>query len=64
MLCHTLNTAPGTAAIGWAAKWLTASELAKPEFCIPTSIDMAAHLLSGRRIALPMAKPSVRPRAL
>lgn len=39
MLCHTLNTAPGTAASGIVAKWTVAREVARPEFCMPTSMD-------------------------
>lgn len=44
-LCQTLNTAPGTVASGYAAKWTAAREDASPEFCIPTSIDTARHLV-------------------
>ena len=43
-LCHTENMAPGTAAIGNKAKWVAASEVARPEFCIPTSRAMAERL--------------------
>ena len=31
-LCHTENMAPGTAAMGNRAKWVAASEVARPEF--------------------------------
>lgn len=43
-LCHTENMAPGTAAIGNMAKWVVASEVASPEFCMPTSMAMADRL--------------------
>ena len=33
-LCHTEKMAPGTVAIGNMAKWVAASEVARPEFCI------------------------------
>ena len=33
-LCHTEKIAPGTVAIGNIAKWVAASEVASPEFCI------------------------------
>jgi hypothetical protein len=41
-LCHKENRAPGKAATG--AKYLTAKATAKPEFCIPTSIDRVLHV--------------------
>ena len=44
MLCQTLKMAPGMVAIGKAAKWSVARLDAKPEFCIPTSIEMATRL--------------------
>ena len=43
MLCHTLNTAPGMVARGKEAKWIAASEEARPLFCMPTSMLMAMH---------------------
>lgn len=43
-LCHTENMAPGTAAMGNRAKWVAASEVARPEFCMPTSMAMADRL--------------------
>ena len=42
ILCHTENTAPGTAAIGLIAPVvanLVAKVAARPEFCIPISIE-------------------------
>ena len=44
-LCQTLNTAPGMVASGYWAKCTVASDVARPEFCIPTSIDTARHLV-------------------
>lgn len=40
-LCHAENMAPGIAAMGNIAKCVAASEVASPEFCIPTSIETA-----------------------
>ena len=40
-LCQTENIAPGTVANGKAAKCSAASEVASPEFCMPTSIEIA-----------------------
>ena len=48
MLCHTLNMAPGMAANGKAAKCIVANEEARPLFCIPTSMGIAARFLIGR----------------
>lgn len=49
ILCHTLNIAPGIAANGKAAKCIVANDEARPLFCIPTSIDIAARFLIGKR---------------
>ena len=38
---HAEKTAPGTVAVGMAAKWALASPTASPEFCMPTSMVMA-----------------------
>ena len=38
MLCQTLNMAPGTVAIASEGNEVDAMEVARPEFCIPTSI--------------------------
>lgn len=43
-LCHTENMAPGTAARGNKAKCVVASEVASPEFYMPTSMAMADRL--------------------
>lgn len=52
-LCHTEKIAPGTVDIGYIAKWTVAKELASPEFCIPTSIEIAEHLSWLSRNTLP-----------
>ena len=61
MLCQTLNTAPGTAAIGIVAKCVCASVQASPEFCIPTSTDTAVLfrllILNARASSNPSANP-------
>ena len=44
MLCHIENIAPGSVASGFRAKFAVASWMARPEFCIPTSIDRAVCL--------------------
>ncbi len=43
-LCHVENIAPGTAASGNAAKCVAASDVASPEFCMPTSMEIAVRL--------------------
>ena len=53
MLCQTLKTAPGMVAKGKAAKCITASEVAKPEFCMPTSILSATLFGRCRRNSCP-----------
>ena len=55
MLCHTENTAPGMVASGYWAKWAAARLVARPEFCIPTSMEMARHLVESSFRALPTA---------
>ncbi|QOR04933.1 hypothetical protein [Campylobacter cuniculorum] len=40
ILCHTLKTAPAIVATGLK---LTAKEVARAEFCIPTSMETALH---------------------
>ena len=53
MLCQTLKTAPGTVASASDGNEVAARLVARPEFCIPTSIAIAFFLESGR--------PSTRP---
>ena len=38
MLCHTLNIAPGRVARGLATKFMAARDIARPLFCMATSI--------------------------
>ena len=57
MLCHTENTAPGMVASGYCAKWAAAREVARPEFCIPTSMEIARHLVESSFSSLPTPKP-------
>ena len=57
MLCHTENTAPGMVASGYCAKWAAAREVARPEFCIPTSREIARHLVESSFSSLPTPKP-------
>ena len=52
-LCHVENIAPGTAARGNMAKWVAASDVARPEFCMPTSMEMAVRLSCGKPDSLP-----------
>ena len=54
-LCHTENMAPGTAAMGKRAKWVAAREVARPEFCIPTSMEMAVRLGFSKPSSVPAA---------
>ncbi len=55
MLCQTENTAPGIVARGKEAKWRTAREEARPEFCIPTSMLIAIFFGRERRSRRPSA---------
>lgn len=57
MLCHTLNTAPGTVAIAIAWKCVAARLQASPEFCIPTSMLTAFALSCPIFRSLAAAKP-------
>ena len=52
-LCHAEKIAPGTAASGNMAKCVVASEVASPEFCIPTSMEMAVRLSCGNPNSFP-----------
>ena len=44
ILCQIEKIAPGKVASGFRAKFAVASWMARPEFCIPTSIDRAVCL--------------------
>src|SRR5690606_4778329 len=50
MLCHTLKMALGTAAKG--EKCAAARAAPKPEFCMPTSIDMVLRCDTGMPMSL------------
>lgn len=52
-LCHAEKMAPGTAARGNMAKCVAASDVARPEFCMPTSMEMAVRLSYGNPHNLP-----------
>ena len=54
-LCHTENTAAGSAVSGVEAKWVFASVAANAEFCMPTSITVV-------RAALSEPRPETTPR--
>ena len=57
MLCHTENTAPGMVASGYCAKCAAARLVARPEFCMPTSMEIARHLVESSLSSLPTPKP-------
>lgn len=63
-LCHTENMAPGTAAMGNKAKWVAASEVARPEFCIPTSMAMAERLDGSLPVMAERPYPKISPNTL
>ena len=64
MLCHTENIAPGTLAAAMSAKCLDASVHARPEFCMPTSIEIATHFVCVKRSARPIMYPNPNPHML
>ena len=41
ILCHTEKMAPGTVAIARSGNAVPAKDVARPEFCIPISIERA-----------------------
>lgn len=49
MLCQTEKMAPGRAASG--EKWVPPSPAASPEFCMPTSTEIARRVGTGARIS-------------
>ena len=63
-LCHTEKMAPGTVAIGNMAKWVAASEVASPEFCIPTSMAIAVRLGKSMPSTFPTPYPRAKPSTL
>jgi hypothetical protein len=56
--------APGTVARGYAAKWSTANDDARPEFCMPTSILKAMRFGLDIRRAVEARYPKVSPSRL
>lgn len=60
-LCVTLEIAAGTAVSGLAAKWVFASTAARPEFCIPTSIEIARASGLANPKTLAASQPSRKP---
>lgn len=57
MLCHTENIAPGTVASARSGNAVPASEVASPEFCIPTSMESAFVLATFMWKSFPTPKP-------
>lgn len=64
ILCQTLNIAPGTADKGIVAKCVCASVQASPEFCIPTSTDIATPLACERLSIRESMYPNENPHML
>lgn len=58
-MCHTLKIAPGTVARGSAGNDEAASDVARPEFCIPTSMDSVLLLFRS----IPTMRPTTYPAA-
>ncbi len=57
MLCQAQPMAQGRTAKGWAAKKLPARTVARPAFCIPTSMEMVRFLA----VLNPAKRPDVHP---
>ena len=64
ILCHILKIAPGSVANGFAAKFAVASVIARPLFCIPTSIARAVALSYSTWKMRPASNPSPIPARL
>ena len=64
ILCHTENIAPGTVAIAKLENDTLASDVARPEFCIPISIDIAFIFGKGILSIIPSKKPHPYPSML
>ena len=57
MLCHTEKIAPGTVAIASDENAVAARLVARPEFCIPISME-SAYVLGVENLSnLPIPKP-------
>ena len=64
MLCQTENMAPGTVAIARVGNVVAAKLEARPEFCMPISIDRA-FVFAGLSLSdFPITKPHPQPRRL
>ena len=57
ILCHTEKIAPGTVAIARFGNAVPAREVARPEFCIPISMEIAFVFALLICNSLPSAKP-------
>ena len=64
MLCHMENIAPGTVAIASVEKDVLARLVARPEFCIPISIERAFVFDKLSFNAFPKQKPKIYPKIL
>ena len=58
MLCQAQLMAQGNTARGWAAKKLEARTVAKPAFCMPTSMEMVRFFA----VVKPASRPAVHPK--
>jgi len=61
ILCHTEKIAPGTVAIERSGNADPAKDVARPEFCIPISIDKAFFFATGRFSSFPSKYPQAYP---
>ena len=57
MLCHTENIAPGTVAMASDENAVAARLVARPEFCMPISMESALVLGVEKCNNLPSPKP-------
>ena len=64
MECQAQEMAQGSTESGWAAKKVPASTVARPAFCIPTSIDKVRFFAMLNRASRPAVQPSRYPREL
>ncbi len=64
MLCHTEKIAPGTVAIARFENETLARDVARPEFYIPISIDIAFTFDKGILSNFPSRKPQPYPKML
>ena len=64
MLCHIENIAPGTVAVASAENEVFARLVARPEFCMPISIERAFVFAGLSFNAIPNKKPKMYPNTL